>query len=206
MTLVSSSTLLLSPLALAQDGPSKEGARDAAAERDARLVKAALADPDEYRHLVALYQGRVYATALRLTANEADARDISQEAFLRAFRALKRFQLGRRFGPWVCTIAANAARDLLRDPVRRLLYVGTRDDDREATERASDRVDQDEVVRELQAHLMGLSPKLREAIVLRYVAELSVEETAAALGIGVSATKMRLSRALAQLEVVVEDD
>lgn len=173
---------------------------DADAARDARLVAAALADPNDFRHLVSLYQGRVFATALRLTGNEADARDISQEAFLRAFRALRRFEQGRRFGPWVCTIAANAARDFLRDPIRRVLRFGLVRAEGEATERASDGVEHDERERVLQRHLMKLSPKLREAIVLRHVAELSVEETAEALGIGESATKMRLQRAMEQLE------
>jgi RNA polymerase sigma-70 factor (ECF subfamily) len=203
---VSTAGILLSPLFLAQDGGSKEGDLDAAAERDARLVKAALADPDEYRHLVALYQTRVYATALRLLGNEADARDVSQEAFLRAFRALRRFQLGRRFGPWICTIAANAARDLYRDPVRRFLRFGLTREEGEATERASDGVEHGERAALLQKHLMRLSPKLREAIVLRYVSELSVEETAEALGVGVSAAKMRLTRALAQLEELAAKD
>lgn len=187
-------------IGILQDGGEDEATPDADAARDGRLVAAALADSDDFRHLVSLYQGRVFATALRLTGNEADARDISQEAFLRAFRALRRFEPGRRFGPWVCTIAANAARDFLRDPIRRVLRFGLVRKEGEAKEQASDGVEHDERAQALQAHLMRLSPKLREAIVLRYISELSIEETAAALGIGESATKMRLQRAMEQLE------
>jgi RNA polymerase sigma-70 factor (ECF subfamily) len=195
-----SASAALFPWTLAMDG--EDTTVDAVAVEDRRLVEDALADPEQFRHLVTKYQGRVFAIALRLTGNEADARDISQEAFLRAFRALGRFELGRRFAPWVCTIAANAARDLTRDPIRRLLLFGLPQREREATERASDRIEQNERERLLQAHLLKLKPKLREAVVLRYVAEMSVEEVAEALGIGVSAAKMRISRGTAQLETL----
>lgn len=173
---------------------------DAVAERDGRLVRAALDDPDAYRHLVALHQGKVFATALRLTGSEADAADVSQEAFLRAYKALGRFQQGRRFAPWVCTIAANAARDMLRDPIRRFLRFGFGHREEEARERTAQPLEADERRDALARDLLLLKPKLREAIVLRYVSELSVEEVADALGIGVSAAKMRIKRGLEQLE------
>lgn len=180
---------------------------DAVATRDARLVEAALQDPDAYRHLVTLYQTRVYATALRLTGSDADANDVSQDAFLRAYKALSRFDRRRRFGPWICTITANAARDLLRDPVRRFLRYGLMQGETASRERTSQRLLEDgEQSAALARHLMKLKPKLREAVVLRYVSEMSVEEVAAALDIGESAAKMRIKRALEQLEVIATRD
>lgn len=180
---------------------------DATATRDARLVEAARHDPNAYRHLVTLYQSRVYATALRLTGSDADAHDVSQDAFLRAYKALGRFQLGRRFGPWVCAITANAARDLLRDPVRRFLRFGLLQGETASGQRSSQRLLEDnEESAALARHLMKLKPKLREAIVLRYVSEMSVEEVALALGIGESAAKMRIKRALEQLESIAALD
>lgn len=194
------------PPAAVMDGTSDDVV-DAVATRDARLIEAARKDPDAYRHLVALYQGRVYATALRLTGNDADARDISQEAFLRAYKALARFELGRRFSPWICAITANAARDLLRDPVRRFLRYGLVQREVEARERSGERVLEDgQASAALARHLLKLKPKLREAVVLRYVSELSIEEVAEALGIGQSAAKMRIKRALEQLEALAAND
>lgn len=180
---------------------------DSVAARDARLVAAALTDPDAYRHLVTLYQTRVYATALRLLGSPADAHDVSQEAFLRAYKALSRFQAGRRFGPWICTITANAARDLLRDPVRRFLRYGLLQRETTSSDRsAAGLLEDHEQSAALARHLMKLKPKLREAVVLRYVSELSVDEVALALGIGVSAAKMRIKRALEQLEALAALD
>lgn len=176
----------------------------AVATRDGRLVEAALTDPDAYRHLVDLYQSRVYATALRLLGNESDALDATQEAFLRGYRALSRFRVGRRFGPWICTIAANVARDQLRDPVRRFLRYGLGHVETEAETRASDGVERSEREARLEAALRKLKPKLREAVVLRFVADMSIEEVADALEIGESAAKMRIKRALEQLEQLLE--
>ncbi len=188
------------PYGLAMDGTADDVV-DSVVARDARLVEAALQDPDAYRHLVTLYQGRVYATALRLLGSAADAHDVSQEAFLRAYKALSRFQTGRRFAPWICTITANAARDLLRDPVRRFLRYGLLQGETTSGDRpAYGLLEDQEQSAALARHLLKLKPKLREAVVLRYVSELSVEEVASALGIGESAAKMRIKRALEQLE------
>lgn len=192
------------PLVLAPDGTG-EADVDADAARDARLVKAALKDPDAYRHLVGLYQARVYATALRMLGNESDVHDAAQEAFLRAYRALHRFQEGKRFGPWICAIVANVARDQLRDPVRRFLRVGLERPGGEAQGRPSDDVEKKEQAAILEDALLRIRPKLREALVLRYVADLSVEEVAEALGIGESAAKMRLKRGLEKLEAILRE-
>src|SRR5690606_4802547 len=110
-------------------------------------------------------------------------------------------------GPWVCVIAANAARDLLRDPVRRFLRYGLVQRDVASPARSGERLlEEGESSARLARHLMKLRPKLREAVVLRYVSELSVEEVAEALGIGESAAKMRIKRALEQLEALAERD
>lgn len=201
---------LLSGLsAMATEPPGAE------AERDAQEVAAARADPMAFRHLVDRYQGRVYATCLRMLGNPSEAEDAAQEAFLRAYRALHRFEAGRRFGPWVCAIAANVARDQLRSPLRRLermglLFSRDRTPGSPAHEpRAAPPMDLVEVGEDrdrLADALLGLKPRLREALVLRFVSDLSVEEVAEALGIGTSAAKMRLKRGLDQLRAALDDE
>lgn len=178
-------------------------------ERDARLVAAALENRADFRHLVNLYQTRVYGTALRISGSEADAADATQEAFLRAYRALDRFELGRPFGPWICTIAANVARDQLRDPIRRITKVSLSVfGDRRAApaEEAPDRpLEAEDVREEMAAALLKVKPKLREALVLRYVSGMQVDEVATALGVKESAAKMRLKRGLEALRDILGD-
>ncbi|MFZ9887993.1 MAG: RNA polymerase sigma factor [Myxococcota bacterium] len=190
------------PLALSPSADGHETVHDWVAQRDARLVEAALREPDRFRELVVLHQDVVYATAYRLLGHDGDAHDVSQEAFLRAYRALGRFADGRRFSPWICTITANVARDLLRDPIRRWIgFTGA------ASERAASRGSGPEeqlVAREqhdeLGCALRKLKPALREVVVLRHVSGLSTNEVAQALGISESAAKMRLKRGLDALE------
>ena len=62
------------------------------------------------------YQRRVYGVALRIVRAHDVADDVAQEAFVRAWRSLDRFELGRPFGPWVCRIAANLAVNHVRSP------------------------------------------------------------------------------------------
>jgi len=174
---------------------------------DAALVAAAREDGAQFRALVVRYQGRVFATALRMLGNESDARDITQETFLRAFKNLERFDLERPFGPWVCAIAANLARDELRRPLRRLRALAVFRASRDAAAPEPDAaIAASEEGAELAARLLELKPKLREALVLRYVSDLSMLEVADALGISESAAKMRIKRGLEQLRLELPQD
>ena len=69
-----------------------------------------------FEEVVRRYQRRVYGVALRIVRTHDVADDVAQEAFVRAWRSLDRFELGRPFGPWVCRIAANLALNHVRSP------------------------------------------------------------------------------------------
>ena len=92
------------------------------------------------------YQRRVYGTALRIVRRHDLADDVTQEAFLRAHRALARFDLGRPFGPWICRIAANLAINHVRSPEAReeALPEGAADDARRRGRGPLDAVLEDE--------------------------------------------------------------
>jgi RNA polymerase sigma-70 factor (ECF subfamily) len=80
------------------------------------IARAQRGDPSAFEEIVRLYQRRVYGVALRIVRAHDVADDVTQEAFLRAWRSLDRFELGRPFGPWVCRIAANLAVNHVRSP------------------------------------------------------------------------------------------
>src|SRR5260370_14827594 len=87
---------------------------------DAETVAQARAgDADAFRRLVARHSRNVFRLAYRMTRNEHDAEDVVQEAFLRAYRNLDRFEERAQFGSWVHRIAANCAYDTLRARERR---------------------------------------------------------------------------------------
>lgn len=83
--------------------------------RDTESIGRAVAgDPEAREALARAWMRPVYAVALAITRRPADADEVTQETFLRAFRRLRRLRDPARFGPWLTQIARNAARDLLR--------------------------------------------------------------------------------------------
>jgi RNA polymerase sigma-70 factor (ECF subfamily) len=181
LTVVPAPALLAGPDDLAHD---VELARDGDAAAFERLVEATHRD--------------TYTMALRLTGNPEDARDVTQEAYLRAYRGLATFRGDARFTTWMYRITANTAsthvgrrrrhrHDELPDPGE---VAETRSDHDPAL--AADAADlRDRVV----AALDVLPPKLRAVVVLRDVYEMPHEDIAGELGISVTAAKVRLHRA-----------
>jgi len=172
-------------------------------------------DPDAYAPLVRRHAPAAVRTATFLGAG-ADAEDVVQEAFVKAYRALDRYREGSAFRPWLLRIVANETRNLHRSAGRRaareakaweqvapLLAGGRagaaaaastgRDDAAEALEAAERRV-------ALVAALGRLATPYREVVTCRYLLELDEDETAAVLGRPRGTVKSRLHRALRALE------
>ncbi|HEY7412073.1 MAG TPA: sigma-70 family RNA polymerase sigma factor [Vicinamibacteria bacterium] len=154
--------------------------------------------------MVKRYQRRVYATAFRITRRHDLADDVAQEAFLRAWRSLSRFDLGRPFGPWVCRIAANLAVNHVRSPRHReeALPEGHGEARETASTPLEDMLD-GEARRLLDGALSTLSPEQRAVFVLRVHEEMSYQEIAEALAIPAGTVMSRLSRAREQLRLAL---
>src|SRR5256885_10352412 len=169
----------------------------------ADLVAAAKSgDRSAFDELVRATYADAYTLAYRLTGNEEDARDVVQDAYLRAYKGLKRFRGDAQFSTWMYRIVANcAATDLAKRSKTR--HEDLNDDGQFADERA-------EVNPEIMAEaaslrdrvsvaLRDLPPRLRAVVVLRDVYDLPHEAIAAELGITEAAAKVRLHRARRKL-------
>ena len=157
----------------------------------------------------ALYEqtyGRVYYTVKSMIKNEDDVLDVLQDAYVKAFTHLERFEGGEKFLPWVKQIAANAARDWLRRKTPALFGELTKDetetpaeeripDDRPASlpEASLDAAETARLVREI---LDTLPDEQRAVVGMYYYEELSVKEIAEALGVSESAVKSRVKGVL----------
>jgi RNA polymerase sigma-70 factor (ECF subfamily) len=164
------------------------------------LARARQGDLAAFEEVVRRYQRRVYGVALRIVRAHDVADDVAQEAFVRAWRSLDRFDLGRPFGPWVCRIAANLAVNHVRSPRAREEALP----DGHAETPSGDpgplgRVLDAEAKRVLDEAVAGLGPEQRAVFVLRAVEEMSYEEIAEALGISPGTVMSRLFRARARL-------
>jgi RNA polymerase sigma-70 factor (ECF subfamily) len=147
----------------------------------------------------------LYRTALRLTRVPADAEDLVQETYLKAFRAADRFEPGTNMRAWLFTILHNTARNRVRDRARDTVAI-----DSEAVDRAADTPSpasaslgpetpeslllRDTLDPELQAAIDALPDAFRQAVWLRDVEEFSYAEIAKMLDIPVGTVMSRISR------------
>ena len=147
----------------------------------------------------------LYRTALRLTRSRADAEDLVQDTYLRAFRAEGQYTPGTNLRAWLFTILHNAARNRARDRARDHVDV-----DSEAVERAGDTgadpaatpeslLLKDTLTPDLQAAIDALPEAFREAVWLRDVEEFSYTEIAGMLQVPVGTVMSRISRGRRQL-------
>jgi len=166
------------------------------------VVAAKAGDRAAFDELVKATYAQTYTLALRLTHDEEDARDVVQEAYLRAFKGLKKFREDAQFTTWLYRITANCAATHLGKGNRHRhediddqsqLFDERPEVDPEASADASllrDRV---------STALSHLPPRLRAVVVLRDIYDLPHEEIARELGITEAAAKVRLHRARKQL-------
>jgi RNA polymerase sigma-70 factor, ECF subfamily len=166
------------------------------------VIRAKRGDADAYEALLRMHEHIAFRTAYAIVGSAADAEEVTQEAFVKAYNALPRFRTGSPFRPWLLRIVANEARNRRRTLGRRAHLLS-----RAAGEAASGdpaRSPEAELVAaerrdELFAALARLKGDERTAIVARYFIGLSDDETAAALGVRRGAVKMRVHRALEHL-------
>ncbi|MBS5703652.1 MAG: sigma-70 family RNA polymerase sigma factor [Butyricicoccus pullicaecorum] len=170
------------------------------------LQRAKKGEMAAFESLVTAYERRVYSLALRSTGSEADAADITQEVFLRAYRSLDTFRGESGFSTWLYRITVNLCVDLARknNPAESL-------DDEQALEAPETRgayqpetaLANSELRRELDAALSLVSEEHRKIVILRDVAGMSYADIAAALELEEGTVKSRLARARAALRKIL---
>ena len=178
---------------------------------EAEMIAAILAGETQlYHELIRPYERNVYLMALSYMKNEADAEDVAQEAFVKAFRNLASFRAEARFSTWLISITLNEAKSRLR---RKLLVPmdsldAPPDDDhnvspallRDWREIPSEVLERGEIRQLLQEALEQLPDIYRRVFLLRDVQEMNINETAEALNISIPSVKVRLHRARMMLQ------
>jgi RNA polymerase sigma-70 factor (ECF subfamily) len=169
------------------------------------LAQARAGNREAFRTLVERHSRAVFRVAYRVTGNDADAEDVVQETFLKAYAELGRFQSRSGLGTWLHRIAANCAIDLLRKRPKQT--VSHQDDEaaplveRLATADAGpDRLAQGREMRErLEVAMADLTPLERTAFTLRHLEQQPIEAIAATLGQNAAATRHSIFRAVAKM-------
>jgi RNA polymerase sigma factor RpoE len=173
---------------------------------DLSLVRGAQSgDAQAFDRLVLKYRSRIVELALRYTRNSADAEDATQETFIKAYRALRRFRCDSAFYTWLYRIACNCARNVLKARRRDLLNNAVDFANYQNAGRHPTRLRELATPEELaltadirgmvNSALEGLSEEHRIAIILREIDGLSYQQIAAAMSIPVGTVRSRVFRA-----------
>ncbi|HLK04823.1 MAG TPA: sigma-70 family RNA polymerase sigma factor [Candidatus Acidoferrum sp.] len=186
-------------------------------EKENRLIDGVLAGKHEdFHELIAPYRRSVYLTAYGILQVEADAEEAAQEAFLKAFRALRGFRHESQFSTWLFRIAVNEARMKLRKRREVPLETLFPDEDGEGSdytptmlrdwrEIPSEALLREETRRLVQESIAALPEIYREVLTLRDMNGKNIAETSEILGISIGNTKVRLLRARLMLrDIFVE--
>jgi RNA polymerase sigma-70 factor (ECF subfamily) len=173
------------------------------------IARAQRGEVQAYDQLVQQYEQIVFRVAYLIIHEEHDAADAAQDAFLRAYRALKSFKPGQPFRPWLLRIVTNTALNRIQAAQRR----------ERMTERYTQQVmvengglsieglaSKHEQQQRLIAAVHQLNPDQQALIALRYFLELPEAEVAAALNIPRGTVKSRLHRTLAKLREIIRRD
>lgn len=202
-------------------GPSEpvESRAGTEPEDDAIFVtRAQSGDLRAYDELVIRHRGRIFAMVRNMIHNEADAWDLSQDVFVKAWQALPRFEAKARFSTWLFRIAHNVVYDWTRK--RKIDSAGEFNDeifDRDQIDPMASTapsgadapdlsMEHGELRAKIQAALFKLSPEHRESVVLKDVQGLSYKEIADAMGCSIGTVMSRLFYARQKLQALLKDE
>jgi RNA polymerase sigma-70 factor, ECF subfamily len=176
----------------------------------AQVALALRGDQDAFRVLVERHSRTLFRLAFRMTGNEQDAEEVVQEAMLRAYRRLDKFEARSNFGTWLYRIGVNCSLDLMRkrrpEKAQRQLAKG---DESEVQDPLDTAISNDpgpdrlalsgELGEQVRVAMMNLSLVERTAFVMRHFDGSSIEEIGETLGLGAGATKNSVFRAVQKL-------
>jgi RNA polymerase sigma-70 factor (ECF subfamily) len=194
-------------LTVTRPGEPADSGAGLADATDAELVAACLSGQTAaFDVIVERHRRNVYHVCYRFVGNHEDASDLSQDVFLRAFRALHNFKGQSSVGTWLYRIAVNvclnrvSVKVLATEPIDVRQHVDTR------SETATDRLLREERAARVRAAIAKLPDKQRTSLILRMYHEMSHQEIAETLGSTVGAVKANVFHGLQNLKKLLAGD
>jgi len=166
-------------------------------------------DHEAFAGLVTIHEKQVYNLCLRMTGDPEDAMDLSQEAFLKAWRGLRFYKFESAFSTWLYRLTSNVCIDHLRRQKRRpavSLTVGDEEEELDVPDTEplpEEQVLQNETQSAVAAAMNQLEEEFRLILTLRVVEERSYEEIADILDLKVGTVKSRIARARIKLKKIL---
>ena len=193
--------------------PFERGPAPSHADEAGIIARCVAGDRQAYGVLVDRYKQLVHDLVHRMVGDAPQAEDIAQDAFVKAFVSIRQFRGDARFSTWVCRIAINRCKDVLRRQAREprapaALYdvddpTAEIPDGGETPALALERHEQEDLLRRMLARLPA---KYREAVVLRHLEGMDFDEIGRVAGIPAGAAKVRTFRGREMLRKLIESD
>jgi RNA polymerase sigma-70 factor, ECF subfamily len=197
--------------AAATPGPGDGGGRAPDPRSDEQLLlDYREGDRRSFQQLMERHQRELYHFLVRFLGNRASAEDVFQETFLQVHQSAGQFDIDRRFRPWLFTIAANKARDLIRSQARRptnplQASISKGEDDggqfidlmQAAIEMPGESMEREELQQLVHRTVMSMPENLREILLLSYFHQFPYKQIGDILGIPLGTVKSRLHAAVA---------
>ena len=180
-------------------------------ETDAQLVARALAgSQDAFRELVLRFERPVYSLIARMVQDPATAEDLSQAAFVKAYRSLRTYDASRKLSSWLFNIAHNTTIDHLRRHVPDTVSLEAPQDEEgrgglaavlsdDSVENPAAAAERRDMARSLERAISRLRPEYREAVVLFYLEGATYQEICDVTGLPLGTVKTNLHRARKEL-------
>jgi RNA polymerase sigma-70 factor (ECF subfamily) len=178
---------------LRDEGAAAKQEKETAPDEKKLLAKAKNGDQEAFGKLVERYQRRVYTVIYRFVRNHTEADDLAQESFIRAFKAIGRFDLRYPFSPWMYKIAINLTLNHLKK--RKLKMSDVDLEQRPSGNNPQTVMEQDQTRRKVHKAIAKLPLKLRQVLVLRVYEDWPYAQIAEVLEIPVGTVMSRLARA-----------
>ena len=197
------------------DGGSETADAENGPSDDALVVRCQAGDTGAFDELVTRYRGRVYAMIYNMVKSEADAWDLSQEAFIKAWKALPKFEARSSFYTWLYRIAHNVTYDWMRK--RKVQAEGEFDETIQQSidpkaktvpfkeARPDDKIQHRELRSSIEAAIAKLSPEHRAVILLKEIDGRQYNEIAEIIGVSIGTVMSRLFYARKKLQSLLKD-
>ena len=169
-----------------------------------QIIKAAAGDRGAQVALVNRHMDMIFRVAYRMLGDQAEAEDITQETFLRAWKVLPDWQPKAKFSTWACTIAINLCRDRLRK--KSPVLMDTPPERIDLAQRPDERLASRQTVSGIEAHIAALPERQREALSLSALEGLGNKEAAEVMNVTVHALESLLGRARRTLRSALNED
>ena len=178
------------------------------------IQKAQKGDTNAFGTLVASYEKFIFNVACKMFSNSEDASDIAQEALIKAYKNIDKFDFNSSFSTWLYRITVNACIDeMRRRKGRESISIDAEDEEsglavqiEDTSLGAEERVIQNETVSEVRAAIDKLSEEHKAVIILRDLQDMTYEQVAQTLDLSIGTVKSRLARARKSLKDIILKD